>query len=131
MDEYRKKVDGFGDSTTAFPLLKDELSSSKVVVVRKNEKELQRCIDWANSEFGGDNKQMISDLNFELSLIDGLIVNQSDIDSRLKEIWAYLVDDHWVDRYLEMSKMNIQVKNTAIDNIAAKNLIKGVSSWLG
>ena len=131
MDEYRIKVNGCGDSTTALPFLKGELAGRKVVVIRKDKKELQRCIDWTNSEFGGDNEQAILDLDLELSLIDGLTINQSDIDNRLKEIWAHLVDDHWHDKYLEISKMNIQVQNTAIDSAAAKNLTKGVSLCLG
>jgi len=94
INEYRQKVFGCGDSTTAFQLIKGELSGDKIVIIRKSKKELQRCIDWTNSEFCGDNEQFILDMNFELSLIDGLIINQSDIDNRLKEIWEHLVDDH-------------------------------------
>lgn len=119
INDYRLKVKGCGDSTTAFTALINEIKFKKTVVIKKNKTQLQRCIDWCHSEYGVDIKSSLMEMNGQLSKIKGLVVNQSDINGRLKDIWEYLVDDEWNDKYSELKKLNIQVDDTSINERAA------------
>ena len=125
LDEYNQKILNCGDSTTGFTLLNDILKDKKVVIIKKNEEELKKCIEWCNKEFG-ESKEVILEMNAALNNIKGLVINQSEIDGELKNIWEFLVDDKWCDEYSNIVKFNIQVKSTAIDEIAAKALYETI-----
>lgn len=120
--EYQKKTKGCGDSTTGFLplLLLGEIKNKKTVIIKKSKDELGRCIKWCENEYGAASKATLQDMHDRLCSIDGLIINQSDINNRLQDIWEYLVDDKWHGRYSELIKFNIQLNSTSIDEQAAK-----------
>ena len=59
-----------------------------------------------------------------LNSFDGLVVNQSEINDRLEEIWEYLVSDKWLDSYANLTMFNIQVNSTKIDSEALGRLLE-------
>ena len=120
--EYKDKITNCGDSTTAINECSEEMVNSKVVIIKKDKKEISELISWCDKEYAINSKNMIEEMDLSLEKIKGLIIKQSDIDSRLKDIWEYLVNDEWHDKYADMTKFNIQVKDTSIDEIAAKAL---------
>jgi hypothetical protein len=122
LSEYKEKLSGCGDSTTGFSLLLNCMKDKKVVIIKKNKKELEDCIAWCDSVYGLDSRDYILETNKLLGTIKGLVVNQSDIDSNLNSIWEYLVDDEWSDKYERLTKMNIQTQSHEINKVAAKEL---------
>lgn len=126
LDDYDKKIIGCGDSTTAFHLLLDRLKGQKVVIIKKNNEQLSRCIDWCDSEYKINCSDQMKRMDSLLDTINGIVVNQLDIDSELERIWRYLVDDEWLEKYADFSKFNIQVKDTSIDVEAAKSLYESI-----
>ena len=131
IDEYRLKVKGCGDSTTAFQFLGDAIPGQAVVIIKKTESELRRCIEWCNLSFGGNYDAPLREMHHQMMGLDGMVVNQSDIDKKLKQIWRHLVGDDWKEMYSRIGNMNIQIKDTAADIVAAKNFIKEASLCLG
>jgi hypothetical protein len=122
LDEYKEKLTNCGDSTTGFSFLLDCMEDKNVVIIKKNKKELEDCIAWCNSVYGLDSRDYILEMDKLLGTIKGLVVNQSDIDSNLKSIWCHLVEDEWLDKYEQLTKMNIQIQSTEINEGAAKEL---------
>ena len=125
--EYRDKIKGFGDSSTGLVYLGvDIIQDSKVVIINKTDDQLKNCIDWCDHTYGMNSRDFILDENDKLKKLKGLHVNQSDIDSRLKEIWCYLVDTPWDDKYSMLTKLNIQVQSTSINEEAARSLNESI-----
>lgn len=121
LDEYKEKIKGCGDCTTAIDIV-EKLKPEKVVIIEKDDEELKRCIEWCNSEYNIDSKSMVESLNRRLSNISGLRVKQSEIGNKLKEIWEYLVDSEWDESCKDLLKFNIQVKDSKINEEAAISL---------
>ena len=126
IDEYNKKVKGCGDSTTGFSVLLDNLKDRKVLIIKKDDSEIKECIKWCDENYIIDGAEVLSKMSDILSGIDGLVINQSEIDDNLEVIWEYLVDDDWHDKYKNLSKMNIQVNSTEIDLKAAVSLYESI-----
>jgi len=128
LNEYWNKVDGFGDSSTGLVLIDiNKLRpGAPIVIIDKNKKELERCIEFCCEVSGKDSREYILSLNEELKKIEGLHVKQSEIDSNLELIWKYLVKDKWDKRYLNMINFNIQAIDLSIDESAAKNLMGSI-----
>ena len=122
LDEYDEKTENNGDCTTGFSVLLDKLKGRNVVIIKKNNEEFESCVKWCDVTYGIDSREYLSTLNEMLNTIDGLVVNQSDIDSFLPEIWDHLVDDVWFEDYSEIKKLNIQVNNADINEVAVKAL---------
>ena len=127
IEEYKNKIKGFGDSSTGLVLLDLNLTqNSKVVVIDKTDEQIEKCIEWCDHTYGMDSREFILETNDKLKKLDGLHVNQSDIDSRLKDIWRHLVDTPWDDKYLRLTKFDIKVKSNEIDREAAKALYASI-----
>lgn len=124
IEQYEDKIKNCGDSSTGLLSLGvDFIKDSKVVVILKSDEELEKCIEWCNSEYGFDGcRDFILDEHEALKNLNGLHIQQSEIDDKLKEIWQYLVDDEWLDRYGNLTKFNISVQSTKIDVEALKAL---------
>ncbi len=131
MKEYDDKIKGCGDSSTALVSLDvDIIKSSKVVIIEKSNKELRNCIDWCDKTYGTDSERFIITLNDRLLTLNGLKVKQSEINDRLQDIWEYLVDTPWNDKYKDLVNFNIQVQSTDIDKEAAKALYASIQQNL-
>ena len=128
MDEYRKKITGCGDSSTGLMIvdLNKEFPQSKIVIIKKSELELNRCIKWCDKTYGGDSRKSIFEANEKLLNIKGLVIDQSDINERLKEIWTYLIDKEWHDKYTRLIDFNIQSDPYNIDFGAALRLHESI-----
>ena len=127
VNEYKEKVKGCGDSSTGLMSLGvDMIGDSKVVVIIKNKKELDQCIEWCNKTYKVDSRSFILELNELLLKTKGLHVKQSEINDRLEDIWTYLVKDKWNDKYKNLVDFNIQVKSAGIDEEAAKALYESI-----
>ena len=120
MDDYRAKTKGCGDSTTGFIPLLNEIKSKKTVIIKKNDEQINACIKWCDSQYKADSREFILDMDLQLSCMEGLVINQSDINDALPDIWNHLVDDDWDDKYTNLTKLNIQVNSTEINNQAAR-----------
>jgi len=127
IEEYKDKIKGFGDSSTGLVSLGvDIIQDSKVVIINKTDEQIEKCVKWCDHTYGMDSRDFILDINAKLKKLDGLHVNQSDIDNRLSEIWRHLVDTPWNDEYLRLTKFNIQVKSNKIDEEATKALYESI-----
>lgn len=125
--EYKKKVKGCGDSSTGLMSLGvDMINKSKVVIIEKDEHEIKECIEWCDETYSVDSESFILELNAKLLTVKGLRVKQSEIDSRLKDIWCHLVGTNWDDKYKNLVDFNIQVQSTKIDEEAAKALYESI-----
>ena len=124
--DYENKVKDCGDSTTGFSLLLDRMKDKKIVIIKKNNDELEGCISWCDAEYNLDSRDYILEMNSILNGIDGLVINQSDINKNLKNIWHHLVDDEWNEKHKNLINMNIQTQSTEIDKIAASKLYASI-----
>lgn len=115
---------GCGDSSTGLTLIDVNklFPESKVVVIEKSEKELNKCIEWCDRTYGGDSQEELVMMNKKLSKIKGLRVKQSEINNRLEDIWAHLINTKWNDKYKRLADFNIQSNPYNIDLKAAKSL---------
>lgn len=128
LDEYWDKIEGFGDSSTGLVLIDiNKLRTHcPIVIIDKNEAELERCIEFCSEISGQDSRKYITDLNEKLKKIAGLHIKQSEINSNLKRIWEHLVDDKWQERHTNMINFNIQTIDLSIDESAAINLMRNL-----
>jgi hypothetical protein len=126
--EYWDKLEEGGDSSTGLMMIDiNRLKpNSPVVIIEKNKLELERCIEWCSYVYGFDAKDHIVELNERLKAIEGLRINQSEINDNLRSIWEYLVDEDWNESYANMKDFNIQVASTEIDIEAAINFKGGL-----
>lgn len=128
IDEYNDKIKGFGDCTTGFDLLHINTitAESKIVIIEKNDVELAKCVKWCDKEYSYNSQSMIEGLSIKLSSFSGLRIKQSEINERLQDIWEYLVDIPWCEKYADLINFNIQVQSAAIDEEAARNLYESI-----
>jgi len=126
LDEYSNKIKDCGDSTTGFIPLLNKIKGMKTVIIKKNKKEIDNCISWCDEQYKIDSKELVNDMSDQLNLIKGLVINQSEINEKLKDIWTYLVDDEWLDSYSDLTKINIQVQSHNIDETAARALHESI-----
>ena len=126
--EYWDKLEEGGDSSTGLMMIDINKfkPDSPVVVIEKNEKELERCIKWCEETYGLDYRNHIYELHDKARMIEGLHIQQSEINSNLERIWSHLVDDEWSERYAELNNFNIQLASNDIDESAARNFIGGL-----
>lgn len=122
LSEYENKIKNCGDSTTGFLYLSNFIKNKKTVIIKKNNQELQQCISWCDSTYNIDSACFIKNMNEKINQIDGLVINQSEIDDKLTDIWTYLVNDEWKDIYSKLVKMNIRVAQTQINADSVKEL---------
>jgi len=124
MDEYKEKIAGCGDSTTAISFI-DGHEDSPVVIIEKTDEEFKRCVDWC-SDFTG--KDMMASMVLErdrLYSVKGLRVMQSDIDNRLEEVFTHLTGCEFKSWYANLSLLNIQSNPANIDVESMRLLING------
>lgn len=126
--EYWDKLEDGGDSSTGLMMIDiNKLKpNSPIVIIEKSERELERCIKWCEKTYGLDYRDHIYELHDKIIKIEGLHIQQSEINSHLKRIWEHLVDDEWDEKYTNMKDFNIQVVNHSIDEQAALNFIGGL-----
>lgn len=125
--EYTDKISGCGDSSTALTSIGvDVIKGSKVVVIHKNDEQLEKCISWCDVTYGMDSREFITNGSKDLRMLKGLHIQQSDIDFKLKDIWEYLVDTEWDNKYSNLKHLNIQVNSTEIDKMAAVALYESI-----
>lgn len=124
LEEYREKISGCGDSSTGLMMIdfENEFPQSRVVIIEKSERELKKCIEWCDQIYNINSSELVNDLNERLLKISGLRIKQSDITKRLRDIWEYLVDEPWNDKYSKIIDFNIQSNPFNIDVEAAKSL---------
>lgn len=115
MVEYRDKIKGCGDSTTAFAYMNGVYINMPTVVIEKTDLEFNRCLDWCFETFGQDSITGMEEHREILAGIDGLKVMQSDIDSRAKEIFEHLTGVDFLAHYAELSGLRIESKTCDID----------------
>lgn len=117
--EYISKIEGCGDSTTAFPWCPvDEYEGKPILIIEKSKDEFTHCIEWCDFTFNDDSKDILINQYDELMGIDGMRVQQSKIDESLPEIFEYLTGEEWRDRYAIMSALNIQADPKNINHSA-------------
>ncbi len=128
MKEYRDKIKGCGDSSTGLTIidLNKEFPDSKVVVIEKNRDEIEKCIEWCSRTYGVDAREQILEMNKKLSKIKGLRIQQSDIDKRLRDIWAHLTTQNWNERYRKLSDFYIESDPFNIDLHSAKSFYESI-----
>lgn len=125
IEEYKKKIKGCGDSTTAIGFIGDTLTD-KTVIITKNKDEFERCVKWSDSEFNISSASYLTLEQNKLNEVKGLVIKQSEITEKLQDIWEFLVDTEWDDRYSNMVNLNIQVASTDIDEKALKELCESI-----
>lgn len=129
MNEYKEKIKGCGDSSTGLTVfnLNKYFPNSKVVIIEKNDFEFEQCVSWCKETFGGSNPRLeLEKMRERQSKIKGLRVGQCDINNKLREIWEYLVDTPWHDKYLKLTQFNIQSDPFDINLNAAKRLYESI-----
>ena len=125
LSEYKKKIGNDGDSSTSLMMfdINKMFPDAPIVVIEKNDIELQRSIKWCKDTYGIDDPAHMFRLNELLTRIDGLRIKQSEIDQRLPEIWDHLIGTKWKDEYAIIKEFNIQSDPYNVDLEAALNLI--------
>jgi len=125
MSEYDLKVSGCGDSTTAFMYLDRRHEGQPTVVIDKNDLEFERCINWCKESFGVDMRQAMTKQREQLLSMEGMHIPQSDIDSKLPEIFEHLTGVDFLLRYSDLSALNIVADPNNIDVDSMLELING------
>lgn len=123
--EYKDKVSGCGDSTTAFNYMGDLYCGHPTVIIEKNDIEFERCINWCKQSFGVDVRQAMAEQRENLHSIDGMRVMQSEIDSRLPEIFEHLTGGEFLPHYADLSRLSITSNINNIDIESMRELIRG------
>ncbi len=126
IDEYQSKTKGCGDSTTGFWPILESMELKRVVIIRKSEAEFNHCVEWCDSTYGINSIEHMRNLNEYMDTIDGLVINQSEINDRLQDIWEHLVDDEWSERHAALTKLNVSVNDTGINEEAARALYAAI-----
>lgn len=123
--EYMEKIGDGGDSSTGLHLFAfNELyPNSNIIVIEKSQDEIESCINWVNKTYGIDSRADIHRQNELLLSTKGLRVKQSEINSRLEEIFTYLTGDEWQPRYENIASKNIQADPYSLDYDAAMELM--------
>ena len=123
-NEYLAKIDGCGDSTTAFGLCQEAQYKDKpVLIIEKSKAELSRCIEWCNGVFGSGSKDAIMSQHDKLMELEGMKVAQPQINKKMPAIFEYLTSHKWVDSYGDMASINIQSQVSSINYDAMRAYI--------
>lgn len=124
MDEYRLKIGEGGDSSTGLTMIDmhKEFPNSKIVIIDKSDEEFERCVEWCNRVYNQDSRKELEVMRERLLTFKGLRVQQSEINKSLREMWEYLTDAPWHEKYLILADFNIQSNPFNINLQAAKNL---------
>lgn len=125
INDYLNKIGDGGDSSTGLMMieLNKLFPDSPVVIIEKNLKQLKRCIEWCDQTYGGSSRDSIYQFNEQMKDINGLRINQSDINERLPEIWRYLINETWKEKHSILKNFNIQSDPFNIDINAARELL--------
>lgn len=123
MAEYKDKIEACGDSTTAFAYMDGVYINRPTVIIEKTDSEFRRCLDWCGETFGPESIKGMIEQRTILADIDGLKVNQSDIDSRRKEIFEHLTGVDFLDHYADLSKLRIESNHCDIDYESMRALL--------
>ena len=128
LDEYKEKMLNCGDCSTGLTLIdiNKEFPEAKIVIIKKNTKELNKCIEWCNKTYDINSEKYIHDMQEKLLAIKGLVIEQSAINKNLKKIWQYLLPEKWNDSYLNMVNLNIKADPYNTDIEAARGLYASV-----
>ena len=123
-NDYKDKISTGGDCSTGLTLIdiNKEFPNAKIVIIKKNNKEINDCIKWCDETYGGNSRKPIIDMQEKLLKIKGLVVDQSKINKSLRKIWEYLLPEKWDDKYLNILNLNIQADPFNIDYEAARAL---------
>jgi len=122
IDEYKKKINGCGDSNTGLALFDFErhFPDRKVIVI---DSSVERSIEFGKDIYGIDLTEEFIKLKKRLDIIAGMHISLSDIDRKLKEIWNYVYSIPFnEDRARELSEINIQANPYDIDHISLVKL---------
>ena len=125
MQEYRDKIGDCGDSSTGLQQynINALYPNAPVVIIDKNETEYAECIQWANETFGIDYADEMKRQHDLLAKLEGLHIQQSEINDNLQAIFEHLTNSPWHDYYAELIDVTIQVSNPwNLDFEAANNL---------
>jgi len=125
IDAYKRKIGTNGDSSTGLMLfdIHNLYPDAPIVIIEKNNIELQSSINWCHRTYGFESADHIKRLNRLLSRVNGLRIQQSEINQRLPEIWAHLIGTKWKDEYAELKRFNIQCDPFDVDLNAATELM--------
>jgi len=124
LNEYKEKIKGFGDSTTAFRYIPQYIYlGSPVLIIEKNKTEFARCLEWCAANFGRDSRQSMIEQNDILMGITGLRVRQSEMNDNLPMIYEHLTGCEWSDKLGNIAKLNIQASIKDVDMKAARAFI--------
>lgn len=117
------KSDHVGDSTTAYPLIKDFISDRKKVIIhRDNNDVLASC----RNLFGDVDLSFIVDEDKALRDAEGLHIDFNDIDNRIEEIWSYCREGKFPSMKYFMMK-DVILNNDFIIEETRKVLVKAGS----
>ena len=94
-----------------------------MVIIEKSSLEFERCVEWCDKTYGGNNRKIIIDLQSKLDNVIGLRIKQKQIDDNLENIWSYLINTPWDKKYKRLVNFNIQSDPFNVDLAAAKELI--------
>lgn len=123
-NEYMAKVQGCGDSTTAFVHCPESQYKDKpILIIEKSKAELHKCIEWCSRVFGREAKDAIIGQHEKLMALEGMKVAQSQINKKMPAIFEYLTGHDWLDSYGDMASINIQSKISSINYDAMRAYI--------
>lgn len=125
ISDYVDKVSGCGDSSTGLSLfdMTAIFPPSPMVIIDKSDEEFERCVEWVDLTYRYNSRDELSKQRDSLNKMSGLRVNQSDIDSRLQDIFEHLTSADWLPVYSDITSLNIQSDPFDIDMGAAKRLM--------
>ena len=128
LEDYKHKVNNCGDSSTGLTLidLNKEFPLSKVVIIEKTNEEFEACVKWCSQVYGLDSRKELELMRDKQKSMTGLRVQQSDINERLQDIWKFLTDKPWQEKYKFLTSFNIQSNPYNIDIQAAKSLNESI-----
>jgi len=121
MTDYVLKLGDGGDSSTGLTLIDINamFPGSPVVIIDKTDDEFEKCVKWCDKTYNMNSRESLMNQRESLEYIDGLRINQSDIDDRLEEIFTYLTGCEYKPYYSNMRRLNIQCDPFDIDFKAA------------
>jgi len=123
--QYKEKIAGKGDSSTSAILVQDHFPQSRRLIVLSHPK---KAIEYSLRNYGPANYDVFYQIRDLLGASDGLKVEIDEIDSRIQEIWEYLVDTPFNKERSDMlTTLNIQMKTPyGFDIEAMKSIMKNI-----
>jgi len=127
LDEYKSKIDGYGDSSSGlvFINLNALFPKSKIVVIHSDK---GRAAEFIKDEYGDFDHAIIDRMESRLTDIEGMHIQFDDINSALPDIWQYLIGTEYDEWRGDMLKgLNVQMQDYhACDNAAVANFMQDV-----